>query len=444
MLIGAFSLVLIFAFLLAWLSVGYRMRVEFADLVNRGDLEAARALALTLSSGRPEQWRKAPLSGMGMRPMMPGSHMPPRQRIVVTDAEGLIVFHTFQRLPREVEEIVRVREGEEIIIDGKKEGEVFIGSMIGDGLLPYQERFLKAVGMSLLFSALISMAAAIGMVVFITYRIVKPIGELNLAAKRIGEGDLSVRIPPSPGPAVEFEELKMQFNQMAANLNRSEERQKQLIADVSHELRTPVALLKSRLELLSDGLYTADPGQLGRLMGDVDRLSSLIEELRIVSRYERDHDRLNLEESDAVLLCARAAERFRPAAKEKGVDILLRTALGEGEGTLRVDRGKIDRVFDNLLSNALRFAPPGSAVTLDAARSGSGFDFSVRDEGPGLASEDTDRLFERFYRGEGEDGTSKGRGLGLAIARSIVTLHGGEIAFRASDSGALITFHLPA
>jgi signal transduction histidine kinase len=126
------------------------------------------------------------------------------------------------------------------------------------------------------------------------------------------------------------------------------------------------------------------------------------------------------------------------------VEILLRTELREGEGRLRADRGKIDRVFDNLLSNALRFAPAGSVVTLTAGRSGSGFDFSVKDEGPGPADENTDRLFERFYRGEGEDGSSKGRGLGLAIARSIVTLHGGEIAFRESEDGALIFFHLPA
>lgn len=445
MLTAAFSLVLLFAFLITWISVAHRMRSEFSDLVNRGDVEAARALALTLSSRGPEEWRGSPPPAAGMRPMMPGGHMvQPRQRIVVTNSRGDIVFHSFPRLPEEVKELVKTRPGEEILINGRSAGSVYIGSMLGDGLLPYQERFLKAVGRSLLISALLSAAAAIAAVLFLTYRIVQPIGELSRAAQRIGEGDLSIRIPFSKGTAAEFRRLNMRFNQMAANLLRSEERQKQLVADVSHELRTPVSLLKSRLELLQEGLYAPDRRQFGQLIADVDRLSSLIEELRAVSGVERGQDRLELAEIDAGGICESAAERFRPSAREKGVEIVCSTGLKKGEGRLRADEGKIERVLDNLILNALRYAPALSTVTLSVERSGGGFRFTVQDEGPGVDPDSAEKLFERFYRGKEGPPSASGRGLGLSIARSIVELHGGRINFLPSEKGARITFFLPA
>lgn len=144
---------------------------------------------------------------------------------------------------------------------------------------------------------------------------------------------------------------------MAANLRRSEERQRQLIADVSHELRTPVALLKSRMEMVSDGVYHLDDRQLNALLSDVDRLSSLIEELRAISSMERLFDRLSLKKSDPVALCLRAKDRFQPAARERSVQIVFDSSLREGT-TIMIDAVKIDRALDNLISNALRFLLP--------------------------------------------------------------------------------------
>lgn len=450
MLTLAFSFVLLFAFLMVWITVQQRIRIEFSHLVDRGDREFARSLAMALANRNRDELEFIPFSpDRHMHPMMGQGEMgdreppmPPRQRIVIVDREGRIIFHTLPDITEDIREALRKREGVSILVGNDKIGEVFVGSMLGTQLLPYQKRFLGGVARALLLSALFSALVAIAAVIFITYRIIRPIGELQQAAQKIGEGDLSVRLPSSAGRAAEFDQLVVQFNQMAANLRRSEERQRQLIADVSHELRTPVALLKSRMEMVSDGVYQLDERQLDALLSDVDRLSSLIEELRAISSMERLFDRLTLEKRDPVALCLRAKERFQPAARERSVQIVFETSLREGT-SIMIDAVKIDRALDNLISNALRFAPSDSTITMGLVKGEGGYEFSIRDEGPGIAEEERKRIFERFYRGTGSEENPEGRGLGLAIVKSAVELHGGRVGLYPSEVGAHFSFFLP-
>jgi signal transduction histidine kinase len=255
----------------------------------------------------------------------------------------------------------------------------------------------------------------------------RPLTDLRDATRRAEAGDLSVRADPDEGPD-EVRELASAFNDMVARLDALVGTQEKFVADASHQLRSPLTALRLRIENLQhEG--PAEPSDLEDALGEVDRLSRLVNGLLALARAERTAAERTPQDVGA--LVRERADAWRAAALEQGVD--LRADAPSGLRAALVP-GALEQVLDNLLDNALGAAPAGTAVTLEAAARDGGVEVAVSDRGAGMPPEDRARAFDRFWRGR--DGAG-GSGLGLAIVKSLVEADDGTVRLEEAPGGGL-------
>lgn len=256
-------------------------------------------------------------------------------------------------------------------------------------------------------------------------RIAVPFGNLIEAAGRVESGDYSVRIvEPRHGP-YELRSLARAFNDMTARLEADEKQRQTLLADISHELRTPLAVLQGEVEAMIDGVHPADEAHLAAARETIGILGQLVEDLRTLSLAEAGTLALHREPTDVAALAQDSCASFEGLARSAGVTLLVEMA--DDLPLVELDPLRIRQVLGNLIANALRYAPAGTAVRVVGERiaspAGGRVLVSVIDAGPGVAPELLPQLFERFTKSP----ESRGSGLGLAIARRLVEAHGGAI-----------------
>ncbi|HET8986333.1 MAG TPA: HAMP domain-containing sensor histidine kinase [Trueperaceae bacterium] len=277
---------------------------------------------------------------------------------------------------------------------------------------------------------------------YVTRRVVRPLRALTRASRRIAGGRYSQRLAVrAPG---EIRDLATAFNTMAENLERSEERRVQLIADLAHEFRTPLSNLRGYLEGLEDGVFR--PEELAApVIRQVERLSRLADDLSLLSRVETGQLELHPAVVEAEDLLSAAADAFRPRFEAKGVVLDLRP--GRGGLSVWADEERVGQVLSNLVANALRHTPQNGSVTLTAAPTDDGMvRFEVIDTGDGIPPELHGLVFNRFYRGDRAraqvDGS--GSGIGLTLAKQLVERQGGEIGVHSRGrEGSRLWFTLP-
>lgn len=268
-------------------------------------------------------------------------------------------------------------------------------------------------------------------------RVVVPLGDLIDAAESVESGNYAVRVRPR-GPR-ELRSLARAFNSMSARLESSEEQRKQLLADVTHELRTPLTVVQGNLEALLDGVYPADAEHLAPILDETRVLSRLVDDLRTLSLAEAGALTLHREPTDIAELVSDTVASFRMQADGGGIAVS--TVSGDELPQTEIDPVRLREVLSNLLSNALRYTPRGGTIRVAASASEGRLHLSVRDSGPGIAPELLPHVFDRFYKSE----ESRGAGLGLAIAKSLVVAHGGEIeANSAPGQGTEMRLWVPA
>jgi len=266
----------------------------------------------------------------------------------------------------------------------------------------------------------------------------RPVERLTVAAEYIARtGDLR-RIEVTGSD--ELARLTTSFNTMLAALARSQDYQRRLVADAGHELRTPLTSIRTNLDLVAQAMAEPDNPRLSaddrtELMNDVraqmEELSVLISDLVELSRDE--HPAHAVETVDFGEIVERAVERVQRRAPSLTYDVQLNPWYLQGEPAT------LERAVTNLLDNAAKWSPPGGTVTVTLEDGG----LQVADQGPGIAEEDMEHVFERFYRSP-EARTMPGSGLGLAIVRQVAENHGGRVAVaRAPDGGALLGVWLP-
>jgi signal transduction histidine kinase len=244
----------------------------------------------------------------------------------------------------------------------------------------------------------------------------RPLRQMTAAARAMARGDYTREVRATSRD--EVGELARAFNKMAADLAAADRQRRELIANVSHELRTPISALQAVLENVVDGVAEPDPATLRTALAQTERLGRLVTELLDLSRVDAGVTPLAKEyfdiESMLTEVVAEAAVSGRGA----------RFIMAVRPGKVYADRERLHQVVWNLLDNAARHGPQGGEVLLSARLSDDTLVIDVRDEGPGIAPADRERVFHRFVRGERTGG---GTGLGLAIARWVVELHGGDI-----------------
>jgi signal transduction histidine kinase len=267
-------------------------------------------------------------------------------------------------------------------------------------------------------------------------RFASPVADVMEAADRVAAGDYETRVQER-GPH-EVQRLGRAFNEMAERLGTNESRRRQLIADVAHELRTPLSVIQAYLEALIDGLYPLDQEHLRVVLGETRVMSRLLDDLQTLSTAEAGALALYREATAPRQLIDTAVQSFTVQADDKDVSLVGRAADSLPE--IDVDGFRIGEVLSNLLANALRHTPAGGEVVVTAEAAGDDVEFSVADTGTGIAQDRLPHVFDRFSRAP----DSPGAGLGLAIAKTLVEAHGGEITAESGPRGTTIVFTLPA
>jgi two-component system OmpR family sensor kinase/two-component system sensor histidine kinase BaeS len=233
--------------------------------------------------------------------------------------------------------------------------------------------------------------------------------------------------------------LARAFNTMTERLENHDRQRRNLMADVAHELRTPLTVMQGKLEGLVDGVYSPSPAQLQQLLEETHVLSRLVEDLRTLALSESGALKLHKQPVDPADLVRDAVRAYAAAAERRGVTLTVDAS--DDLPSIEIDPVRIREVITNLLSNALHHTPRGGSVSVRAdADTDRRLSITVRDTGRGMTAEEIARAFDRFYKGT----ESRGSGLGLTIARSLVAAHGGEIhAESAPGQGTVIAFTIP-
>ena len=263
----------------------------------------------------------------------------------------------------------------------------------------------------------------------------------EVAALSERDAETTVRVP---GTHDEIAALAGTMNDLLLRLRGALARQRAFVADASHELRTPFAVLHGELELAGrpgrsrEELSTA----VASAAEEASRLTRITDDLLLLAKGDEEKLSLRLEDTDVTSLLARSAEHAAARATAAGVTCRVDAAAGL---TAIVDAGRIRQAVDNLVDNALQFAPPGSQVVISAEIAGGSLVIDVRDSGPGFPPEFLPYAFERFRRpDQGRARSAGGAGLGLAIVQAITVAHGGRaVAGNRLEGGAAVRLELP-
>ena len=247
----------------------------------------------------------------------------------------------------------------------------------------------------------------------------------------------------------QLHEQKEKVLAQAKRLEHLDSVKTRFIANISHELRTPVTLIVGPLRALRTAEMAPDAQHtLAVVQRNADRLAGLIDQLLDIARLDSGGLPMRARPQDLAAFLRRTSERFTAAMAQKSVTF--RLDLPEDAEKIYFDEEQIDRVTSNLLSNALKFTPEGGSITLSMATdssdtAGGEARVSVRDSGIGISASEQVRLFERFYQVEQDDSRQyEGAGIGLALTRELILLHGGEITVHSvPQQGATFTFTLP-
>jgi len=308
----------------------------------------------------------------------------------------------------------------------------------------------------LFLAASLSLLASIGVAWVLAGSIARPLARMTHAAEAIARGEYDHEIPERG--ADEVGRLAAAFNAMAHEVARSTRTLRDFVANVSHDLRTPLTSIQGFSQAIVDGAVRDREGyvEAGRIINrEADRMRRMVEDLLELSKIESGEVTLDLADVDLASLVRAAGERVEPRAAEHGLDLNYRI---ETTPTVRADPRRLERVLDNLLDNAVKYADLGGKVMLvvglvrgpsrareyrdrDGVANGQGDAaaqafVSVHNTGPGIPADDLPRIFERFYQvDKSRAGAGQGSGLGLAIAQEIVQAHGGRIVANSSPAG---------
>ncbi len=305
---------------------------------------------------------------------------------------------------------------------------------------------------------LLAYALAIALVFtsWMSASIAASLSAIRRGAAQMAAGDLSARVPVASER--ELAELAAAFNVMAERLEAAFERQREmeearqgLIAAVSHDLRTPLASLRVMVEAIIDGVAD-EPATVRRYLAAMQRetisLGRLIDDLFEMARLDAGPIGLRLEPSPITALIGATLEAMEAQASRQGIE--LRAQCDPNLPLVVVDPDRVQRVLYNLVQNALRHTPTDGTVTVEAIDLGTDVQVNVGDTGEGIAPIDLPHVFEPFYRGDrararhGPAGTTGAAGLGLAITRRLIEIHGGRIwVAQPANGGSVFSFTLP-
>jgi len=271
--------------------------------------------------------------------------------------------------------------------------------------------------------------------IYLSRRITRPLLGLSAAADEVAAGNYEVEVP-EPRGTDEISHLSARFSDMASKLAESEQLSRNFLMSVSHELRTPLTAIRGHVSALREGVIddpTAREASLEVIGEEALQLERLVGDVLDLAKLDAHRFTLLQEEVDMQRLCDRAYTSFGELARRRAIDYRRDFASSP---VIVTDGDRVFQIITNLLSNAFRWTPEGGRISLALASENGSVSVVVSDSGPGIASDETERIFRPFWSRDGS-----GTGLGLAIARELATALGGRIDLR-SERGLGSTFVL--
>jgi two-component system sensor histidine kinase BaeS len=310
----------------------------------------------------------------------------------------------------------------------------FTGSGLAAANHTLQTALLRAIAGAAGLAAVLALLTGLA----VARRITRPVGELIAVTRAMGRGNRTARVGQIPAPG-ELRELATAFDQMANTLDREEQLRRALVADVAHELRTPIAVLQAGHEALLDGVAEPTPSQLASLRDEVLRLARMVGDLQTLAAAEAAALQLALRPADLSDIAATAADSL--TGRFEAIGVTLERRLDPAK--ILADPGRLHQIITNLLTNALKFTPPGGHVTLRTGLDDGNAVLQVTDTGVGIPDDELPHIFDRFWRGQGAARVS-GSGIGLSVAAELARAHGGQLTASSQQGhGTEMTLSIP-
>lgn len=258
------------------------------------------------------------------------------------------------------------------------------------------------------------------------FQVHRPIKEITRATNEYSKGNLSYHVKPMHND--EIGRLGMSLDYMASQLNESDKFQQKFLSNISHDFRSPLTSIKGYLEAIQDG--TIPPEMLDKYIGimlfETERLTKLTSNILTLNELDPKSVRLDISTFDLNSIIRHTVETFEGTCKKKSIKFNITYA--NSVQNVKADKGRIQQVIYNLIDNAIKFSKENSYIYITVKEKGEKAQISIKDTGCGIAKEDIDKIWDRFYKSDSSRGRDKkGSGLGLSITKEVIQAHGENI-----------------
>ncbi len=363
---------------------------------------------------------------------------PPPQPYVLVDANRVVIVASAPYVVGEKVKQGTLDKGIPVEINGQVFGTVI---STGQPLIrqPLDQKYVDQINQSLWIAGVGGAFLALALGFILARSLTRPIREITDATRAMAQGNIEQQVPVRSQD--ELGELARSFNQMSTDLARANQSRRQMTADIAHDLRNPLTVIGGYLESLKDGKLKPTPERFETMQAEVQHLQRLVEDLRTLSLADSGDLKLYLQRTAPANLLGHVVAAYQHQAEQQKINLKveLDTTLPE----INIDLERMEQVLGNLISNALRYTPEGGEISLSANQAGGSLLLCVEDNGSGITPEILPHIFERSYRGDSSRSGNES-GLGLAIAKSIVELHGGTIkAENRTEYGSQFVITIP-
>jgi two-component system sensor histidine kinase BaeS len=341
---------------------------------------------------------------------------PPPQPYILVDVNRAVIVASAPYVAGEKIKKGEIDKGIPVEVNGQ-----IVGTVISTGQpltpKPIDQKYADQINQSLWMAGFGGMLIALILGSWLSRSLTHPIRDLTTATRALAFGKLEQQVPVRSKD--ELGELAESFKQMTA--------------DIAHDLRNPLTVIGGYLESLQDGKLKPTPERFQIMQAEVQHLQHLVDDLRILSLA--DSGELSIHKQPVIIkeLLEKTALTYQHQAQELGIQIQVHIESNLPE--IQIDLERMEQVLGNLVSNALRYTPEGGEISLSAKQAEGSLIVSVKDNGSGISPDVIPHIFERSYRGDTSRSGNES-GLGLAIAKSIVELHGGSIRAESGKNGS--------